>query len=46
MTSMDLYKKLKQAGIEFEVVEIFEGARLLEFLVDEENLEEQYEEVV
>ena len=46
MTSMDLYKKLNEAGIAFEVVEIFEGVRLLEFVVDEENLEEQYEEEV
>ena len=41
MTSMELYKKLKEAGMEFEVVEIFEGIRLLEFLVDEEVNEEE-----
>jgi hypothetical protein len=46
MTSMELYKKLNEAGIKYEVIEIFEGVRLLEFVVDEENLEEQYEEEV
>jgi hypothetical protein len=41
MTSQELYKKLSEAGIEFEVVEIFEGVRLLEFLVEEVNEEEE-----
>ena len=41
MTSMELYKKLDEAGIAFEVVEIFEGVRLLEFVVDEVNEEEE-----
>jgi hypothetical protein len=41
MTSEELYKRLYEAGIKFEVIEIFEGVRLLEFVV-----EEQYEEEV
>lgn len=37
MTSQELYKKLSEAGLKFEVIEIFEGIRLLEFLVEEEG---------
>ena len=35
MTSEELYEKLEKAGLEFEIVEMFEGVRLLEFLIDE-----------
>lgn len=37
MTAIELYEKLNQAGIEFDVMEIFEGARWLKFDVDEEE---------
>ena len=35
MTSTELYKKLDEAGLRFAVIEMFEGIRLIEFLVDE-----------
>jgi hypothetical protein len=35
MTAMELYKALHGAGIDFEVVEIGEGLRLLSIMVDE-----------
>lgn len=40
MTSAELYKKLHEAGLKYEVIEIFEGIRLIEFLVDEPEDEE------
>ena len=39
MTPMDLYEKLNEAGIKFEVVEIFEGVRLLQFEVEDDEVE-------
>ena len=35
MTPQELYKILDDAGLDYEVVEIFEGARWLKFIVDE-----------
>jgi hypothetical protein len=35
MTAMELYKALHGAGIDFEVVEIGEGLRVLSIMVDE-----------
>ena len=35
MTSEELYKKLDAMGIEYEVVEVFEGLRVVEFLIEE-----------
>lgn len=40
MTAMELYQLLNAAGIEYEVVEIFEGARWLRIEVEEEEEEE------
>ncbi len=40
MTAMELYQLLNAAGIEYEVVEIFEGARWLRIEVEEEKEEE------
>ena len=40
MKSMELYQMLKQMGIEFDVVEIGEGIRTLNFMVDEDEDEE------
>lgn len=37
MTAMELYQLLNAAGIEYEVVEIFEGARWLRIEVEEED---------
>lgn len=37
MTAMELYKALNDAGIEFEVLQIFEGTRWLRFKVEEEE---------
>jgi hypothetical protein len=37
MTAQEVYEALDKAGIEYEVVEIFEGARWLRIEVDEED---------
>ena len=37
MTAHELYEALDRMGIEYEVVEIFEGARFLRFAVQEED---------
>ena len=36
MTAQELYELLDKAGIDFEVVEIFEGLRTLTFVVNGE----------
>jgi len=41
MTPQELYKALDKADLDYEVVEIFEGARWVRFLVDED--EEDFE---
>lgn len=35
MTAQEMYELLDKAGIDYEVVEIFEGARFLRVVVDE-----------
>jgi hypothetical protein len=40
MTPMELYTLLNNAGVDYEVVEIFEGARFLRIEVEEEALED------
>ena len=35
MTAKELYKALKELGVDFDLIEIFEGSRLLRFEVDE-----------
>jgi hypothetical protein len=45
MSPFDLYELLDKAGIDYEIVEIFEGVRVLSMVVDEptdEELDEQY----
>lgn len=37
MTPQELYEVLDNAGIEYEIVEIFEGVRLLRIEVNEEG---------
>jgi hypothetical protein len=37
MTPTELYEALDKAGIAFEIVETFEGIRLLRFIIEEEE---------
>jgi len=37
MTTNELYEALNKAGIIFEVVEIFDGLRVISIVVDEEE---------
>jgi hypothetical protein len=37
MTATELYEAMDKAGIDYELVEIFEGARWLRVEVDEED---------
>lgn len=37
MTADELYEILDKAGIDFEIVEIFEGARFIRVVVDDEK---------
>ena len=39
MTPQELYEVLDNAGVEYEIIEIFEGSRLLRIEVTEENEE-------
>jgi len=41
MTPNKLYSLLDNAGIQYDVVEIFEGLRTISFVVEEENEDEQ-----
>jgi hypothetical protein len=40
MTAQEIYALLDAAGVEYEVVAIFEGSRSINFQVDEEPAEE------
>jgi len=40
MTPMELYELLNNAGVEYEVTEIFEGVRYVRVIVKEENTDE------
>ena len=40
LTADELYKKLDELGIPFEVVEVFEGLRVINVEVEEENEDE------
>ena len=47
MSPVNLYELLDKAEIEYEIVEIFEGVRVLSFMVDEptdEELDAQYQD--
>lgn len=35
MTAQELYALLDEAGVEYDVIEIFEGARFVRVIVDE-----------
>jgi hypothetical protein len=39
MTPQELYEVLDNAGVEYEIVEIFDGTRLIRIEVTEENEE-------
>jgi hypothetical protein len=39
MTAQELYETLDKAGIDFEVIQIFEGARFIRVEVEEEDEE-------
>ena len=41
MTADELYEALDKAGIDFEVVEIFDGLRVISIVVDEVDEEEE-----
>ena len=43
MTAQELYELLDKAGLDYEVVEVFEGARWIRFDVEEETNEENEE---
>jgi hypothetical protein len=43
MTPQELYELLDKAGLDYEVVEVFEGARWIRFDVEEETNEENEE---
>ena len=41
MTPLELYNALDNAGIEYQVVEIFEGMRVICITVEEEDVRDQ-----
>jgi len=43
MTADELYEALDKAGIDLEVVEIFDGLRVISIMVDEVDEEEETE---
>ena len=46
MTAYELYEALDKAGIDFEVVEIEEGLRVISIMVDEVSNEELTKEMI
>jgi hypothetical protein len=40
VTAMELYELLNNAGVDYEVTEIFEGVRYVRVIVKEENTDE------
>jgi hypothetical protein len=40
MTAMELYELLNNAGVDYEVTEIYEGVRYIRVAVKEENTDE------
>ena len=41
MTPMELYEELNRLDVKFEVMQIFDGLRTINFMVDEEELDEE-----
>jgi hypothetical protein len=46
MTAYELYEALDKAGIDFEIVEIEDGLRVISIMVDEINEEELTDEKI
>lgn len=46
MKAMELYELLNNAGVKFEVVEIMDGLRVINVIVDEFTDDELYDEVL
>lgn len=46
MTADELYEALDKAGIDFEVVEIFDGLRVISIMVDEVSDEDLTDETI
>lgn len=46
MTPKEMYKTLDNAGLEYDVVEVFEGTRLIRIAVDEYTLTPEQKEFV
>lgn len=42
MTTDELYALLDKAGIDYEVIEVFEGVRFLRICVEEHNGKDQF----
>jgi hypothetical protein len=40
MTAQELYEALNKAGIDYELIEIFEGSRMIRIEVEEQTEEE------
>jgi hypothetical protein len=40
MTAQELYEALNKAGIDYELIEIFEGSRLIRIEIEEQTEEE------
>lgn len=40
MTAIELYELLDEAGIDFDVIEVFEGVRMISIKVEEEEVTE------
>jgi hypothetical protein len=37
MTAHEIYEMLDQAGVDFEVIQVFDGSRFIQVKVEEEN---------
>jgi hypothetical protein len=42
MTAMELYELLNKAGVDYDIIEIFEGSRFLRIEVEEEDTTAHY----
>ena len=40
MTAQELYDALNKAGVDFEIIEIFDGSRLLRVEIDDSEIDE------
>ena len=42
MTAMELFEALNQLDIKYDVTEIFDGIRTIDFMVEEEDIDGHY----